>query len=250
MCTVSWLHHEDGYQLLCNRDELLTRREALPPRLERIGGVHVIAPRDGEAGGSWISVNEAAVALCLLNADGRAAHAPLKSRGSLLMSVATSASAWEACERVRQRDLSEFAPFTLVALEPGMPAAIVEWNGAARTLLERGDAVMPLTSSSVNAPRARAKRLELLEQLERGRHQLDVSVLNAFHREHGGQASADSPCMHREDARTVSFSHVTVDPEAIRFQYSPGPPCQARELSTTKMRRVRQAVSACSSNCF
>ncbi len=250
MCTVSWLHHEDGYQLLCNRDELLTRREALPPRLETIGGVQVIAPRDGDAGGSWISVNETAVALCLLNGNGRVAHAPLKSRGSLLMSVATSASAREACDRVRECDLSEFAPFTLVALEPGTPAAIVEWNGETRTLLERGDAVMPLTSSSVNAPRARAKRLERFEQLARDRRQMDFDVLSAFHRDHGGRASADSPCMHREDARTVSFSHVTVDREGIRFQYAPGPPCQARELSATKMRRVHQAVSTCSSNSF
>lgn len=250
MCTVSWLHHEDGYQLLCNRDELLTRREALPPRLETIGGVRVIAPRDGDAGGSWISVNESAVALCLLNGSGRVAHARLKSRGNLLMSVAASASAWEACARVRECGLSEFAPFTLVALEPGMPAAIVEWNGETRTLLERGDAMMPLTSSSVNAPRARAQRLDLFEQLARARRQVDVSVLSAFHRDHGGRASADSPCMHREDARTVSFSHVTVDREAIRFQYSPGAPCQERPASTIQMRRVRQAVASCSSNSF
>ena len=33
MCTVSWIHDKDGYQLLCNRDEKLTRKPALEPRL-------------------------------------------------------------------------------------------------------------------------------------------------------------------------------------------------------------------------
>ena len=33
MCTISWIHDKDGYQLLCNRDEKLTRKSALEPRL-------------------------------------------------------------------------------------------------------------------------------------------------------------------------------------------------------------------------
>ena len=35
MCTVSWVHEEDGYQLLCNRDEKRTRTQALSPETKR-----------------------------------------------------------------------------------------------------------------------------------------------------------------------------------------------------------------------
>jgi hypothetical protein len=32
MCTVSWIHEADGYQLLCNRDENHTRYRAVTVR--------------------------------------------------------------------------------------------------------------------------------------------------------------------------------------------------------------------------
>lgn len=245
MCTVSWLHEDGGYQLLCNRDELFTRREAEPPRAVTISGVRVIAPRDGEAGGSWISVNEYGVALCLLNGTGRAVDSPSRSRGSLLMNAAGSSNAHDACDQVYRHDLRDVAPFTLLALEPGMRPAVVEWNGEESRLSLDASSLMPLTSSSVNAPRVRARRLELL-----GRHGRDLAALRAFHRCHDGHPSADSPCMHRPDAATVSFSHVTVDRDSIQFQYSAGPPCQARGPQITRMRRARQAVSTCCSNSF
>src|SRR5438309_2244805 len=47
-----------------------------------------------------------------------------------------------------------------------------------------------------------------------------------FHRSHGEEANAYSPCMHRGDAETVSFSWTVVTREEIRFTYSPAAPCQ------------------------
>src|SRR6185312_11981515 len=67
MCTVSWIHAREGYQLLCNRDERHTRRPAQAPTVRQNGGVRFIAPIDGEEGGSWIGVNEFGLTLCLLN---------------------------------------------------------------------------------------------------------------------------------------------------------------------------------------
>jgi hypothetical protein len=48
-----------------------------------------------------------------------------------------------------------------------------------------------------------------------------------FHSSHAGTTGAHAPCMHRPDAETVSFSHVVVTPEAIRFAYLPSSPCRA-----------------------
>ena len=55
---------------------------------------------------------------------------------------------------------------------------------------------------------------------------VDPALLYAFHTSHGAAPDAYSPCMHREDAGTVSFSWVVVTREEVRFLYSPSAPCQ------------------------
>src|SRR5947209_18986874 len=67
MCTVSWLRTPQGYQLLCNRDELFARQPAQAPRQSSVNGVRFIAPVDGDFGGTWIAVNEFGLSLCVLN---------------------------------------------------------------------------------------------------------------------------------------------------------------------------------------
>jgi len=46
MCTVSWIHDSDGYEVLCNRDEKLTRQPALPPQIRERDGIRYLAPVD------------------------------------------------------------------------------------------------------------------------------------------------------------------------------------------------------------
>ena len=50
-----------------NRDERRTRAPALPPAAVAPSGVPALIPIDGDAGGSWISVNCLGHALALLN---------------------------------------------------------------------------------------------------------------------------------------------------------------------------------------
>ena len=69
MCTVSWLYHPGGYQLFCNRDEKHHRLPALPPLSCVHRGMQYVAPVDGDAGGTWLAVNEAGLTLCLLNGN-------------------------------------------------------------------------------------------------------------------------------------------------------------------------------------
>ena len=92
MCTISWIHDKDGYQLLCNRDEKLTRKSALEPRLAVRNGTRFLAPVDGDFGGTWIATNEFGVSVCLLNGanlTGSEIHAatPGRSRGLLLLDL-------------------------------------------------------------------------------------------------------------------------------------------------------------------
>ena len=63
MCTVTWIRVAGGYELFCNRDERLERGPELPPSVLERAGVHLVAPRDSDFGGTWIAVNEHGIAL-------------------------------------------------------------------------------------------------------------------------------------------------------------------------------------------
>src|SRR6516164_7611856 len=130
MCTVTWLREEGGYHLFCNRDEKLTRKPALPPRLGVRDGVRYLAPIDGDFGGTWIATNEFGVSLCLLNGTAGLRPAVVRSRGLLLLDLVSSRSLEEVVDTVEATDLTLYAPFTLAALSPGKAATVIEWDGS------------------------------------------------------------------------------------------------------------------------
>lgn len=223
MCTASWLHGEGGYQLLFNRDEKRTRLQALPPQVEESKRARVIAPVDGDHGGTWIAVNDRGVAVCLLN--GSPQRKGFRSRGLLLAGLADARSATEAMERLGAADLSRYAAFTFVALAPEQPASIATWDGPGGASLRAESGQSLLCSSSYDFERVAAARRQEFARVTSGLP-LSAARLFEFHSSHVPAASAYSPCMHRQDAHTVSFSWITVTPSQVTFFYSPAAPCQ------------------------
>jgi hypothetical protein len=224
MCTATWTHDEGGYQLLFNRDEKLTRKPAVAPRLTVREGVRCLAPIDGDFGGAWIGTNEFGVSLCLLNGadlthEGRPCTQEPRSRGLFLLDLIPSPSLDAICERVHKADLRALAPFTLVALETGRATALIEWNGARKTVCFQSESRFMLTSSSFDTEEVRKRRREEYARA------LNSGRLFDFHRSHNPTAGAYSPCMHRLDAATVSFSWIRVSKAETNFFYTPAAPC-------------------------
>ncbi len=211
MCTVTWIHEENGYRLLSNRDERRSRAAALAPSIRERDGVRLIAPVDGEFGGTWIGVNELGVSLCLLNGTGGCG---VRSRGLLVADLLSAASLAEATERFRRLELSLYAPFTLLVLAPGCDT-VLEWSGLTRC--ERR-AQPPLASSSLDPAGVRARR--------RAAFRSHAGSLEAFHASHDSGPSAYSACMHGTDAETVSFTRVSVTRSQIELFYTPAAPCR------------------------
>lgn len=93
MCSVTWSLSDTGYQVFFNRDEQRSRALALPPAIYDRQGVAVMMPLDPQGQGSWISLNQFGLSLCLLNNyQGRVPDGTLISRGLLLKSLAGSSS--------------------------------------------------------------------------------------------------------------------------------------------------------------
>lgn len=235
MCTVSWLHGTEGYQLLCNRDERTTRRQAKQPRLQVRDGVRYLAPLDPDRGGTWLAVNEFGLCVALLNGavlhaipDQAGLNADAISRGLLIPELITSTTGADVMQRLGRMPLQRFPAFTMVVLEPLGPALAAEWSGSEFTVLPDADRHMPLISSSVQQEAAREFRQRDLQRRIGQVGQLSSAVLWEFHESHGPGPGALSTCMHRADAQTVSFSWVQVGQGSVDFFYSPGAPCQMK----------------------
>ena len=163
MCTATWLIHRDGFELYFNRDESVRRGAAHAPEILELDGVRCLAPRDADAGGTWLGVNEHGLAVGLLNA-------------------------WDG-------------------LEPARP--------------EPGEL---LCSSSLERARAQEVRAGVLARLA-GSRPPTGETLEHFQRSHEPARGPWSPCMHREDASTVSASQVRVLRSTVAMRYAAGPPC-------------------------
>ena len=227
MCTVSWVQQPGGYHLLSNRDEKRTRGKAFAPILQVEFGVRYMAPVDPPSRGTWIAVNEFGLAFCMLNgqADFPVAQ-PRRSRGVVIRELVWVRCIDDGAFLLNRLDLTGFAPFTLALLEPGRPATLAHWSGRGLTIARDGDPQMPLTSSSYDAAAVRRFRLQEFARRAGPAACVNPALLYHFHASHGASPNAYSPCMHREDAETVSFSWVAVTREEIHFLYSPSAPCR------------------------
>jgi hypothetical protein len=241
MCTVSWLGRADGYELFCNRDERRTRSPARAPQVRWRRGVRFIAPVDGDHGGSWIGVNQSGLALCLLNryTDLQLGHARAnKSRGLLLNSLLDCQTLAQFETRIQRAQLARYQPFTLLALLPGEPALIAQWDGREHSIERYGEMAMPLVSSSYRPVEVANARRRLCWQMAATAGRLTPTLLREFHHSHAPARGPLSVCMHREDAATVSFSHIKVSAQMIEFAYHGQAPCVASATDVVVVARV------------
>ena len=214
MCTVSWLFEDGDYHLFSSRDEKHTRAVALPPCVFERHGERWIAPTDPDQIGTWITVNDRGIALCLLNGEGRRG---MVSRGRLVRELAPGS---DPIGRLRRAHLGLYAAFTLAVLDPA-GARVLTWDGT--RLKELVEAAPPLASSSLAMQAARDARSSLFHAMA----PRSVGELMTFHASHAPDHGVLSPCMHRSDAATVSFTHIRVHARSASMTYYPGPLCRA-----------------------
>jgi hypothetical protein len=229
MCTVTWRREPGGYALFFNRDELRTRRPASPPEVRTHGRLRCLHPVDGDAGGTWIGVNEAGVTVCVLNhyaADLAPRGDARSSRGHLVIALLACPSAAAVAEECARIDCAEFRPFVLLVLGRDESARSFVYGGGA---LQAGDAeaVPFLSTSSYRTEDVVRSRRSCFDRILAGRPAASAGEHLALHRSHDPERGPYSICMHRPDAGTVSLTRVDVRPGEVAMTYAPGPPCSA-----------------------
>ena len=119
MCTVTFIPVRDKFFITSNRDVKNSRKQAVPPGVYEFESGKIIFPRDGDAGGTWISLHENGNAGVLLNGafEKHSPQPPYRiSRGHILLYVIASESPVRRFDRL---DLDRIEPFTLVIIEKG-----------------------------------------------------------------------------------------------------------------------------------
>ena len=246
MCTLTlaWRTFGDApVALAATRDEALDRPSE-PPAL-RDGEVPYVAPRDAEAGGTWIGVSEGGLVVAVTNRWLDADREGDRSRGQLVRDCLTAASAEDAVRTVeRELDERAYDGFNLVLADDRAAFLLTYDGGLGVTRLDPGVHVVGNVGGVINGaerfavPERRrafgeeradsARRIAAAlvpEPGESGASWLDrASGVLADH-EYGA-------CLHGDGFGTRSFTRIRTGPDP-EMAYADGRPC---ETSTEAVR--------------
>lgn len=244
MCTLTWRANADGLELRFNRDELTTRQPAWTPRTHSRCGRTWLAPVDPDGGGTWIGVNDAGLALALLNGyqPGDQSQLVWTSRGLLVDALLDCMSTREVEARLRATDLTKLKSFTLWA-HSGGDACIARWDRSRIAVELQDRCAAPLSSSSRDPAGAQRDREALYQRLV-APSPLQPDALERFHRSHDPQVGPTSPCMHRDDAETQSHTLIRVLRSSVELHYTPAAPCRGVPTSVHRLPRVQSLATS------
>ncbi len=237
MCSVSWVAAGGALDLFFNRDEQRTRAAGLPPVSGDRNNVRFFFPVDGKAGGTWIAANDRGLVACLLNhyaADtGPASRATNASRGAIIPSLIDAATPAEAADRMTHPAAAPQRPFLLLLLHHAHAGIRLTWDGVVLAREPLDPARGFLTTSSFRTAEVVPSRHAVSEAAD-----WDPGSLLALHASHLPERGPFSICMHRPDARTVSFTRVHSGPDEVRLDYHADAPCRPAPVHTVRMPRV------------
>jgi len=245
VCTlvIAWQVFADTpTAVAANRDELLDRPSEPPARIADDPGV--VAPRDSEAGGTWIGYNEHGVFVAVTNRWVEADLAGDRSRGLLVRDALRHQTAEDAARFVeREVQSHEFDGFNLVVADANA-AILLEWGGqfsvrnfdpgvhVVVNVGADGDFFVPSHRPDVSeqqAENAAAVRTALQpEPGERAGVWLERAADVISDHEYG-------VCVHHNSFGTRSSSLLTIGPDGASYRFAPGPPCETeyRRVETT-----------------
>lgn len=121
MCTLVILlrpGHAWPVLIAANRDEMAARASR-PPARHWPDRPEVVAGLDGEAGGSWLGINDHGLVAAIMNREGTLGRlAGKRSRGELVLEALDHAEASAAAEALAELHPDAYRPFNLVVADP------------------------------------------------------------------------------------------------------------------------------------
>ncbi len=221
MCTASWKVEEGGYRFLFSRDEQRSRPRAEAPSVRREDGVTYLSPRDPQAGGTWVIVNEFCLTVAVLNhyaaSAGVATGLEFESRGLIPINLATCRTLKEVDTRFRAIDLDRYNAFHLLVIDRSGEVILRTWDRSALKVW-RPERRM-ITTSSVRSDEVQGYREQLFDRIVNSSDR-ELLKLEQFHLSAENSDLGFNPLMSRSDAETQCFGEICVGEDRIDFKYS------------------------------
>lgn len=242
MCTVTIVPKPgspDAFRMACSRDEQHGRASAHPPQQRDRAGVQTLMPIDPASSGTWVGVNEHGLALTLLNYNlpepptGRD-----RSRGTVIPSLMQAQSVHHVIQGLLALERDRMMPFRLVACDGEFVLLWRSTEPVERVVVDPwdGEPVM-YTSSGLGDHLVERPRRELFEGWFGDEPAGYLEKQDAFHRHQWPGREHLSVCMDRDDARTVSYTLVDVEPTTVTMTYHPDRPDRDVPASVASLQR-------------
>jgi hypothetical protein len=220
MCTVTFIPSGNSFFFTSSRDEQVERPLASLPQVYEINGHGILFPKDSQAGGSWIAVNEKGSIAVLLNGAIKAhqgEHPYRKSRGLILLDLISTNSSADAFERT---DFSGIEPFTVILFE-NKNLYSGKWDGRMKWLESLNIRKAHIWSSvTLYNPEAVRKRENWFnEWISQNAYPGTLDIIH-FHQK-GGDGDPFNDILMNRDHRlfTNSISSIRLSPEIADFRY-------------------------------
>jgi uncharacterized protein with NRDE domain len=219
MCTVTFIPVKDKFFITSNRDEKHIRKQAIPPEIYFENGNRIIYPKDANAGGTWIAMNENGNAAVLLN-GGFVKHISQppyrKSRGVIFLEII---NAIMPVRYFMHMDLTDIEPFTMVIFDDCLYEC--RWTGTTKHCRQLKKYRPYIWSSSTLYDETVVKKREqwFAAFLNKNPHPSQEDIF-AFHQFTGDGDKQNDLMMSRNGLlSTVSVTGIAMEFRRCRFRY-------------------------------
>jgi hypothetical protein len=226
MCTLTFIPKSFGYLIGMNRDERLSREQAVSPQIFSFGKLRAVYPRE-PGGGTWIGANELGITFALLNQSGLAKMLKLRSRGEIIPTLLGRQDISQVIARMAEVDLYGILPFRLVAFLLATRTVLQwSWDGSTLQGVKLPWRTRHWFSSGVSDLPQKI-RGRTCDDAWRQRNSGSIEWLRGLHASHAPVRGSFSVCVHRPDAASVSYTEIDYRPQNLVMRYHASHPCQA-----------------------
>ena len=241
MCTLLAVVPSPGgvLQVAANRDEFLAR-PASPPQ-HWPGSPAILAPRDQQAGGTWLGVNAHGLFVGVTNRHGAERDAARASRGQLVLQALSADSVPALHQRLQALGPRDYNPFHLFYADSAGRAGLTFADGQRLHQRWLGPGLHVLTERSLGAGGDGARETRARAALAHSAGPLSFQAWAELLRTHGEEDIRDGSCLHAPDLGygTRSSFLLELAPQCAhsRCAFTEGPPCSSPFLDATALLR-------------
>jgi len=234
MCTLLAVVPSPGgaLQVAANRDEFLGRPSLAPERWPGVPAV--LAPKDAQAGGTWLGVNAHRLFVAVTNRHGAERDSRLASRGQLVADALREASVEALQRKLAALGPRTYNPFHLFYADAAGRAGLTVCDGTAVSQHWLSAGLHVLTERSFGAGDDGARSARARSALAEGGGRLSLQEWGTVLRAHSVQQPRDGTCIHAPEVgygtRSSFLLQLTADCSDDRCAWTEGPPCTSAFL--------------------